>query len=354
MSSGRINGSVGARGDSYSYYIDWQAFPDAATNSSLVKAWVHITCSKHSAYQNNCGQNLYINGVHFSNSVNVNLSAGVNVELIYGETRIYHDNDGRKCINISANGTLPYGSGWGPSSGNAGADVWLDTIPRGTTVWNSERGKTLDTVSVNWSTADARNWTQYSLNGGTWTNAGDIVAGDNKSGYYTVSGLLPNTTYSIRTRCMRMDSGIWSEAGTIYIQTKDYAKITNNLNSNFGETVNINFSNLANGTSKLIVKIGNTEVCIRENLTTNYALSFTKQELSKMIKLLKNETTEVTYTVITNNKYTATVKAIVTLKANIYKKKNGKWIKAKIYKKNENWKLTKLLFKVNGVWRNTK
>ena len=73
-----------------------------------------------------------------------------------------------------------------------------------------------------------------------------------------------------------------------------------------------------------------------------------------MIKLLKNETTEVTYTVITNNKYTATVKAIVTLKANIYKKKNGKWVKAKIYKKNENWKLTKLFFKVNGAWRNTK
>ena len=83
-------------------------------------------------------------------------------------------------------------------------------------------------------------------------------------------------------------------------------------------------------------------------------LSFTKEELSKMIKLLKDETTEITYVVTTNSIYTATAKSIITLKTNIYVKKEGKWIKAKLYKKDTSWKLTKLFFKVAGTWRNTK
>ena len=109
-----------------------------------------------------------------------------------------------------------------------------------------------------------------------------------------------------------------------------------------------------NGTTKLIVKIADTEICTRENLTSSYTLSFTKEELSKMIKLLSDETTEVTYTVVTNEKYSATAKATITLKANIYIKKDGVWLRAKLLKKDESWKLTKVFFKTDGIWRNTR
>ena len=66
------------------------------------------------------------------------------------------------------------------------------------------------------------------------------------------------------------------------------------------------------------------------------------------------DTTEITYVVTTNSIYNATAKSIITLKANIYVKKEGTWIKAKLYKKDSSWKLTKLFFKVAGTWRNTK
>lgn len=147
---------------------------------------------------------------------------------------------------------------------------------------------------------------------------------------------------------------MWKYSGQLSFSTKDIVRIANVENSDFGKDVNIKFSNLANGSAKLIVKIANTEICTRENLTSNYILSFTKEELSRMIKLLKNETTEITYIVTTNNKYTSTAKAIITLKSNIYVKRNGQWVKAKLYKKNTDWKLTKLFYKVNGAWRNTK
>lgn len=165
MISGTIYGSVANRGDSYSYYIDYQAQSDITTNSSLVKAWVHIACNAHSATQNNCAQNLYINGEHFSSVKNISLSAGVNIELLYGETRVYHDNNGNKAINISANGTLPYGNGWGPSSGNASGDIVLETIPR-YAEFNGHRinATTLDSVEVAYNSNKNLVEAEYSLN----------------------------------------------------------------------------------------------------------------------------------------------------------------------------------------------
>lgn len=361
MAGGTINGSVANRGESYSYYINWQAESDIASNSSLVRAWAYIACYAHSSNQNNCGQNLYINGVHFTSNKNISLSSGVTVELIYGETRVYHNNDGSKSINISANGTLPYGSGWGPSSGSASGDVWLDTIPRYAD-FNGHRinATALESVEVAYNSSKDLNAVEYSLNGGSWktlqqncyVKSGTWNAANNTV-IYCVTNLEPNTNYTIETRIAHTQ-GVWKNSGKIYFKTNDIARIVNNLNSDFGQDVDIRFSNLANGTTKLTVKIANIEICTRENLTSNYTLSFTKEELSEMVKLLKEETTEITYIVTTNNKYTATTKAIITLKSNIYIKRDGEWKKAKLYKKNSNWKLTKIFYKFNGAWRNTK
>lgn len=248
-------------------------------------------------------------------------------------------------------------AGVGTTSGSncSGEGSWdLDRIPRYTTVWNSERGKTLNSISVNWSTSDSRDWTQYSLNDGSWKDAYDTVASDNKSGYYTISNLQPNTTYKIRTRCRRSDSGLWSEAGNIWIKTKDIIRISNVQNINFGEIIAIAFSNLENGTGKLIVKVGDIQIATRENLTANYNLTFTKEELSLLVKQFKNQTIEVSYIAVTNDTYSSTTKANITLQSNIHKKVNGEWKKSKLYKKDTNWKITKLFYKVDGTWRNTK
>ena len=359
MASGRINGSVGAREDSYDYYIDWtEENVNIEENSSIVKAWVYIYCSKHSAYQNNCSQNLWINGVQFTNSLSINLSPGAVVQLIYGETKVWHDTDGSKLINISANGTLPYGSGWGPNSGNASADVWLDQIPRYADFnEHSIDSVELESVRVAYNSNKTLYQAEYSLNGGAWLPL-PVVSGTwnaaNNRVIYEVSGLNANTDYRIETRIAHVN-GLYRYSGQVSFRTKDYIRIASVNSIEFGENPVLNFSNLANGTGKLIVKIGNTEICTRENLTSNYTLVFSKKELSKIVSLLKEETTQISYIVTTNNKYTHTVTSTIILKSCIYIKTNGSWKKAKLFKKdNSVWKLSRLYIKKSNEWRNTR
>lgn len=116
MAGGRIYGSVSQKSDAYSYYIDWAegyTESDRNKNKSYAYAEVHIVCNKHTSYQNNLYQEMYIDGTGFSSTVNVSLSPGSNVILVSGtKWSIYHNNDGSKSIGISASSQLPYGSGW--------------------------------------------------------------------------------------------------------------------------------------------------------------------------------------------------------------------------------------------------
>lgn len=158
-----------------------------------------------------------------------------------GTKRLYHDNSsGERSFSAEACGSFFYYS----SYNSYGSGSWsLPKIARYTTVYNSLRSRTINTISINWSTTDARDWTQYSINGGAWKDAYDTVASDQKSGYYTISGLSPNTTYSIKTRCRRTDSGLWSEAGALSVTTYDMAKITEAPNFTDEENPTIKYSN---------------------------------------------------------------------------------------------------------------
>ncbi len=358
MASGTIYGSVQAHGDSYSYYIDWQEDNiNIDANTSRVRAWVHISCSQHSAYQNNCIQNLYINGIQFSNTININLSAGVNVELVYGETIITHNNDGTKRINISATGTLPYGSGWGPSYGSANGDVNLDTIPR----YAGFNGHVIDSINlesvrVAYNSNKSLYAAESSLNGGSWKIL-TIVSGTwnaaNNRVVYQLTGLTANTSYRVQTRIASVE-GLWTYSDTLYFKTKDYARIANVSSANFGDPIPIILANLQGVSTKLIVKIGNTQICTRENLQQNYILSFSREELSHIANLLEGEETQITYTLTTNNKYTDTKTSTIILNSAVYIKINGIWRKSSLYKKdNGQWKLSKLYIKVNDEWRNS-
>ena len=133
-----------------------------------------------------------------------------------GDTSIQHDNNGSKyfsahieagiytiAVNCSADG------GW-----------WLDQIPRNLDSINlSERSHGYNYIQVGWTCSPARDYTQYSLNGGAWRDAGDSVASDGKSGWFNVMGLTENTRYTIKVRLKRADSQLWSESNTLTITT---------------------------------------------------------------------------------------------------------------------------------------
>ena len=360
MAQGTIYGSVGAHSDSYSYYIDWiEDNVNVDTNTSRVRAWVHVSCSNHSAYQNNCAQNLYINGVHFSNTLTVTLSAGANVELVYGETTITHNDDGTKTINISANGTLPYGSGWGPNSGSASGNITLETIPR-YAGFNGCRIDSIGLTSVDIAYNSNKNLyaAESSINGQSWQPL-EIVSGTwnaaNNTVIYRVSGLTPKTNYNIQTRIATV-AGLWTYSDVLNFTTLDYAKINTLPNFNHGSNVVANITNPANISNlKLSMKIGTTQILTRNVVTGNNTITFTDTELDNIYKKFENATQLTATFVLTGSEYTNSKTCTITLIGNqkvIRTNLNSSWKRGKLWTNvNGSWKRCVVWTNVNGNWK---
>ena len=282
--------------------------------------------------------------------------------LGYAQKWITHDNDGNKTITISAyhEGNSASGSSkMGNASGSA--TVNLQTIPRYTTVYNSVRSRGLNNVSINWSTTDESNYTQYSLNGGGWQDAHDIVASDHKSGYYTISELSPNTTYTIKTRSRRADSGLWSESGSISVTTYDIARISSRTDFELGDNVKINYDNPSG--SSLEIGLYNTDgntgyAPYRSCSGSSYTFDFTDSELDSIYKAL-GATNAKTFKVYIRTagvvSYTDAREVTVTLTGNQktgHTNVNGAWKRTKRWVNvNGTWKRCVRWVNVNGTWR---
>lgn len=233
--------TVNYSGDYGKYYEfkaeAWESDVNNSANTSKVNVDIYLrrtNVSSAGAYN--------LNGTGWSITIDGTTTTGTNTWdtrnssdwkwLGYASKVVSHNTDGSKVVTISAYHTGNSAAGSSKMGDASGSEtLTLTTIPRYTTVYNSLRSKTSTSISINWSTTDARDWTQYSINGGSWKDAYDTVASGNKSGYYTISGLSPNTTYTVKTRCRRMDSGLWSEAGSISATTYKTTTPTISLSS---------------------------------------------------------------------------------------------------------------------------
>lgn len=294
----------------------------------------------HWKYFNLNGQEI----VNVTEKINV-YSPNAYIKIAEGTTDwIEHNNDGSKSIWFSAQ---IKGNTYGVSASLEGT-FELVKIPRYTTVWQSERGKTINSISVNWTTADARDWTQYSLNGGAWQDAYDTVDSINKNGHYTISGLSPNTSYTVKTRCRRADSGLWSETGPLTITTYDIAKISNAPDFEHGSNAVVSILNPGNiSPLNLVMKIGETQILSRTVTVGDNTLEFSDEELDNLYKKYGSSNSLTATFVLTGSGYTNSKTCTITFKGNqktIYiDTKRGKVFVGT--KQGVTWK------NINGTWK---
>lgn len=231
----------------------WENWYDIGGNFSNVSYRLELISGSSGRFSDYSGDyTISINGIIVKTGSGRYSSQSYNTAQIIaeGDINIYHNEDGTK--NIGCWASLNFQSGY-YSPGNFSPSGYMDLsrIPRTTTVWNSIRNVSLNEVSINWSTANPIDYTQYSINDSEWIDARDnFVDSENKNGYYVVprlpngEKLQPNTTYKIRTRCKRTDSQMWSDSvETLYPRTYDIARITSAPTVNIGDKHTISWNN---------------------------------------------------------------------------------------------------------------
>ena len=137
-------------------------------------------------------------------------------EVFSKEITVQHDSQGNAAPYISGSISTSF-----IMNGSCGGTInGIPQIPRYVTITKHEASEVKGTsFKVLWATDKPRDFTEYSLNGANWIGAGDTVASDNKSGFYIVKNLKPNTKYTIKTRIRASDSGLWTESSTLTITT---------------------------------------------------------------------------------------------------------------------------------------
>lgn len=299
-----------------------------------------------------------VNGTNYSGTNYISIGNNATKTLASGTTRIYHNADGTKTFSYSFSQVfnMNFNGYIGTKSGSGSAT--LDSIPRYLAITKFDVSSGLETISVAWGTDVARDYTQYSLNNGAWTDAGDTVASGNKSGTFTIKGLTANKTYNVKIRLKRTDSQLWTESANKSITTKDIARISSASNFNLGDNASVTITNPSGATATLVMKVSGTQVLSKNLSTGANTITFTDAQLDAIYKKFgTSNSVTVSYTLTTNNNsnYTSTKSVTCTLKGNqktIKRNISGSWKRGKVWiNVSGTWKRAVIWVKINGTWR---
>lgn len=224
---------------------------------------------------------------YYSNKTQVNNPWGANPCILVEDTFVvYHDSSGKRSVDLWLHAYAPSG-GWGPdhcyveTSGKA----WKLQLPN---IDRTGPGCDFNITNISTTGATIKSWStagvdcdlmQYSLNGGAWTNGPNFVR--------ALTGLTPNTTYTVKVRLRKTYNWVWSSSSTKSFTTHpnpvsistlvatavDPFTVTVSATSNSTSTTEkINVT--CNGTTKTITG-GTGTVSFTVNPDTTYSISAT-------------------------------------------------------------------------------
>jgi hypothetical protein len=268
-------------------------------NVAVIGTWALLS---QSIEKNESYIRLYLYGHYPGNSSTSSAGSSfssfgiLGTELYTGSYRWYGGGNyyllGYKDITVvhSANGTFPATSVgfWANSYHISNQEKW-GTIPAGAVATIPRYAKftkhavsstTTTSVSVAWTADSTCDAVQYSLNGGSWVTTSGST--------YTISGLSPNTSYTVKTRIRRKDSQLWTESGSISAKTKDYGRLTSAPNFNDEQVPTIAFTNTAGYRINARLEFAGTNIR-RDNISNTGSYSFNLTDAER--KLLRQKCT---------------------------------------------------------------
>lgn len=276
------------------------------------------------------------------------------VTVASGTQNITHNSDGTKTANFSFSVWDNVTASYLPGSASGSGSITLTTIARyANFTQHYVKSSGLNSITIHYEVDSTITTVDYSLNGGNWVNTVGLPE-------YTIGNLSPNTTYRIKTRVKRADSGLYTTSGEVSGTTKDIAKISSAPNINFGDTARVVMTNPSGATKNLRVETLNPIVTIatRTNVGNDVTITFSDSEWDNLYKKLGNSSSiTIRYVVDTqgNSTYYNYIDKTLTLKGNkktIRNKVSGTWRRGCIWIKiSGTWRRGVIWTKVSGTWR---
>lgn len=284
-------------------------------NTSEIK--LRLECrSINSSYQTkgSSGLTTYIDGTKVKDNAAVDMSS-TNVWQNFGERTITvtHNSDGTYSSGKSGSFTCSAGSSsYSLASGSASVTVNPPQIPRYAEFTEHKISSVgLNSLTVTWDSNSTIDAVQYKLGSGDWVNTSGKT--------YVISGLSPNTEYTVTTRIKRSDSQLWTESSPTTGTTYNKATITNAPDFNFGDSPTITKNNPSGETNNLRLEVSGVTKVTRSGISDNYQLVLTDEEWDSLYKLLgDNNSLTITYALDTvgASTYTDSTNKTLTLTGN--------------------------------------
>lgn len=347
MASGTIN--LGSNNSKLAGRIVWSSSSNGSSaNSSQVSGTFQIRRTDGYTTKGTWTGSMNIGGkVESFSHASTSISSDWVTMISFTITR-EHYNDGSGECYLDGTCYAPSGTALAGATVTGSQTVALDKIPRYASISQSLNSTGLNTIKINWFSDSDCDLVQYSLNDGGWINT--------SANPYTISGLNPNTTYRVKTRVRRRDSGLYSQTGNISVTTKDIGRITGVSNFEHGNSTSVSITNPSGTSLSLVMKIGNTQILSKSVSAETTSIGFDDTQLDAIYKLYgSNSSLTVTFVLTTAGAYTNSKTCIVTLKGNqktIKENAGNSWKRGKVWiKVGDTWRRGVVWVNVNGTWK---